>query len=85
MTSLIELTLENFQDYVENILEIEKDSFPSPWSSNAFLQDIRNPLAHLWVLTVKKRVVGYICYWLYDHEIQLMNLAVHPNWRRLKL
>jgi ribosomal-protein-alanine N-acetyltransferase len=27
-------------------------------------------------------VVGYICFWLVADEIQIVNVAAHPAWRR---
>jgi ribosomal-protein-alanine N-acetyltransferase len=30
-------------------------------------------------------IVGYCCFWVVFGEIHIMNLAVHPNWRRRKI
>jgi [ribosomal protein S18]-alanine N-acetyltransferase len=30
----------------------------------------------------KTPILGYICFWLVAEEIQLLNLAIHPNYRR---
>jgi len=81
MTSLIDITTDNCQIYLEQILEIENLSFPSPWSLNAFVQEIKNPMSYLWALTVDGAILGYICFWMFDSEIQLINIAIHVNRR----
>ena len=67
--------------HLDPIIEIENRSFPSPWSQSAFIQEIENPISHIWALMEDKRLVGYICFWLFDREIQLINIAVHPEHR----
>ncbi|MBW1942600.1 MAG: ribosomal protein S18-alanine N-acetyltransferase [Deltaproteobacteria bacterium] len=79
MTSIEDITPENYHIHLDNILEIENRSFPSPWSQRAFIQEIENPISHIWVLLADNQLVGYICFWLFDREIQLINIAVHPD------
>jgi ribosomal-protein-alanine N-acetyltransferase len=81
MTSLVAITKENFQPFLQEILEIEQLSFQSPWSVNALRSEIENPISHLWALTMGKVTSGYICFWMFDMEIQLMSMAVHPHDR----
>ena len=85
MIRLIEITAENYQNYLDQIIEIENVSFPSPWSINAFKAEIKNPNCHLWGLTKGKVLLGYICFWMFDSEIQVINIAVHPQNRRQSL
>jgi len=81
MKALENITRENVHVHLDRILEIENSSFPSPWSQRAFIQEIENPVSHLWVLLSDDQVVGYVCFWLFDREIQLINIAVHPRKR----
>lgn len=81
MISLVPVTGENQRLYLEGILEIENASFPSPWSRQAFLQEIANPISHLWAVTTNGTLVGYVCFWIVDDVVQLLNVAVHPNNR----
>ena len=75
---------------LDAVVEIERASFPSPWSRRAFLYELeQNRVAHLWVgradgaVPSKPRpVVGYLCVWAISGEIHVTNLAVHPTWRR---
>ena len=82
MTSLLRITEENHQRHLERILEIETLSFSTPWPAGGFSQEVGNPLAALWAAMMHGRPAGFICYWVLDFEIQLLNLAVHPEARR---
>jgi len=81
MPHFIEIGPENFPVYAEDILEIERAAFPSPWSFNAFKAETEKDVSHLWILVSDSIVAGYICFWIQEMEIQLMNLAVHPERR----
>ena len=82
MISLVRITAENQPRYLERILEIETLSFPSPWSAGGFVQEIRNPIARLWVAVSNDQPAGFILYWILDSEVSLLNIAVHPGGRR---
>ncbi len=69
-------------DDVPRILEIERMSFTSPWSEAAFLQEIHKHYAFSRVAEFRHEVIGYICVnYLFD-EGHILNLAVHPDFRR---
>ena len=82
MTSLLRITVENHRNHLESILEIETLSFSTPWSAAGFIQEIGNPIGALWAAMTEGRLTGFICYWVLDFEIHLLNLAVHPEERR---
>lgn len=81
MSALVVVTRDNYHSFLDQLFEIEKLSFPSPWSLNALKSEIENPMSHLWALEVGDALSGYICFWMFDTEIQLINLAVHPRDR----
>jgi len=63
---------------------IETVSFSNPWSDNTFRGEIQNtsisfPLVV--VETASQKVVGYIIYWQIREDVQINNLAVHPDFR----
>jgi ribosomal-protein-alanine N-acetyltransferase len=75
---------------LEAVLEIERASFRTPWSRQAFLHELeRNRVAGLWVArsdrapgaAAARPVVGYLCLWAVADEVHVTNLAVHPAWR----
>ena len=75
-------------DIVE-IMAIERDSFPTPWSENIFRNEMTSPISKMLVgRTVKRQggcVSGYIVYWRVDDEIHLHNIAVRLDMRRKKI
>lgn len=81
MTSLVQVTVENHEFYLDRILEIEHLSFSAPWSLNGFLQELENPVSQLWALMSDKVLLGYFCFWAVREEMQLLDLAVHPAQR----
>lgn len=82
MISLLKITEEAFLLYRDQIMAIEEASFPSPWTPEAFLQEIRNPVSYIWALKQYEQIAGYICFWMVAGEIHLLNIAIHPQWRR---
>lgn len=81
MSSLVTITRENLKPFLHKILEIEELSFPSPWSVHALKSEIENPISHFWALIMGKLLSGYICFWMFDREIQLISVAIHPHDR----
>lgn len=81
MRSLVNITPENYQIFLEPILMIENVSFLSPWSLKSFTEEINNRYTNLWAIMVDEFLSGYICFWMFDSEIQLINVAVHPRER----
>ena len=68
---------------LDQVLEIERASFPTPWTRAAFCYEIeQNKVARCTVLRGRRGIVGYLCLWEIGHEIHITNLAVHPEWRR---
>ena len=68
---------------LDQVLEIERASFPTPWTRAAFCYEIeQNKVARCTVLRGRRGIVGYLCLWEIGHEIHVTNLAVHPEWRR---
>ena len=68
---------------LDQVLDIERASFPTPWTRAAFCYEIeQNKVARCTVLRGRRGIVGYLCFWEIGHEIHITNLAVHPEWRR---
>ncbi len=70
------------------VLRIERESFPNPWSRQMFERDIlHNKLAHIY--TVRQdglaALIGYFSIWKIVDEGHLVTLAVEPSRRRLGL
>jgi ribosomal-protein-alanine N-acetyltransferase len=68
-----------------SILAIEIQSFSNPWSESAFRGEIQNkgisfPMGIY--READQRLAGYIIYWQIGSEVQINNVAVHPEFRR---
>lgn len=71
-------------EYLDQVLAIERVSFPSPWERSDFLNEIyNNDYAYYYVCLVNGRVCGYAGLWLILDEVHITSIAVHPDWRRL--
>lgn len=67
---------------LDEVLEIERLSFKTPWSRAAFRYEIvQNRVARCVVVRAEGRLAGYLCLWEIGHEIHITNLAVHPHRR----
>lgn len=66
---------------IEQILLIEQRSFPTPWTSNAYLSELQNKFARYFVLLDQELVVGYAGMWLFAGESHITTIAIHPDYR----
>jgi ribosomal-protein-alanine N-acetyltransferase len=68
---------------LDEVLAIERGSFPTPWSKGLFSKELSIPFARSFVAQEKEsgRIVGYLCFWLAGLETHILNLAVHPRRR----
>ena len=66
------------------VLAIETASFPNPWSENTFRGEIQNgPISEPLVAVHRPdgRVIGYVITWRIRDDVQVNNIAVHPDFR----
>ena len=64
------------------MLEIEKMSFDSPWSGESFMFELSRKYSVGLVAVFREQLVGYLCADYVQHEARILNLAVHPDFRR---
>ena len=68
--------------HVAHVAELEKLCFADPWSENGIRSEVDNILA-LWMVALEDdRVVGYVGSQTVCGETDMMNIAVHPEYRR---
>lgn len=71
---------------LDEVMQIERVSFPSPWSRQMFLIDLLdNSSAYYLVARYREKLAGYTGFWLIGDEMHIANLAVHPDLRRQKI
>lgn len=68
--------------HVSQVAELEKISFNDPWSLNSIASELQNPLAYWLVAVSDEQVMGYVGSQTVMGETDMMNIAVHPNFRR---
>ena len=70
---------------VTRIVEIERLAFAHPWSAEAFLHELSLPFSRIFVSKIadpSERLTGFLCRWLVADECHILNVAVHPDYRR---
>ena len=68
--------------HVAQIAELEKICFSDPWSENSIASELNNKLAFWLTALEEDRVAGYIGSQTVMDESDMMNVAVHPDFRR---
>ena len=77
------MTIEKMNDsHVSQVAQLEAICFSDPWSEKSVASELTNKLA-LWLVAVEDdRVAGYIGSQTVLDETDMMNVAVHPDFRR---
>lgn len=71
---------------IEAVMQIEKATFPTPWSRSAFYNEVVvNQFATYLLLEVGEEIAGYCGVWVIIDEAHITNIALHPNFRGMKL
>jgi len=70
------------EEHLDRVIEIESLSFNQPYSKDIFFEELSLDIAHPQILRVGDQIVGFIDYWIVRGEIHLINVAVHPAYRR---
>ena len=77
---------------IPSVAQIEKQSQPEPWTARSFAEELERIHSRVLVARVKAAagekpdeagtIAGYICFWCVLGEIQILNVAVHEDFRR---
>jgi ribosomal-protein-alanine N-acetyltransferase len=74
------------EEDIDQILEVEHASFTTPWSREAFYNELHNNRFAVYiVLEENKKVVGYCGAWIVIDEAHVTNVAILPEYRGRKL
>src|SRR5512140_605632 len=66
---------------LDAVMEIERRSFPEPWTPGLFLHELKLPFSKSVVAWRGDEIVGYMCRWLVGDEVHILNVAVRPEAR----
>jgi [ribosomal protein S18]-alanine N-acetyltransferase len=67
---------------IDQVMAIERASFSSPWSAQFFLEEIGVSYSKSLLAEFQGKVIGYLVFWQLPVEVDIHNLAVHPDHRR---
>ncbi|KML38998.1 MULTISPECIES: ribosomal protein S18-alanine N-acetyltransferase [Bacillaceae] len=85
MNKSLTFRLMNEED-IDDVLEIEHKSFATPWSREAFFNELtHNQFALYVVLEEENKVIGYCGAWIVADEAHITNVALLPEYRGRKL
>ena len=69
-------------EHVAQVAALEKLCFSDPWSENSVASELNNPLSFWLVAVDGDRVAGYVGSQTVMDETDMMNVAVHPDFRK---
>ncbi|HLO12065.1 MAG TPA: ribosomal protein S18-alanine N-acetyltransferase [Pseudoneobacillus sp.] len=74
------------EEDIDQIVNIEKLSFATPWSKEAFYNELyKNQFATYLVIEDGEKIIGYCGVWIVVDEAHITNIAVLPEYRGRKL
>lgn len=65
----------------KELMQIEEHN-PNGWAMDEFLKCLRERNCIGMVAEINERVVGHMVYLMQKHSLALLNIAVHPDYRR---
>ncbi|HOD51501.1 MAG TPA: ribosomal protein S18-alanine N-acetyltransferase [Candidatus Hydrogenedentes bacterium] len=73
------------EKYLDEIMDIEVEAYPEPWSRNMFYDELRNNRSYFYVMVLGRQVVGYGGFWLVLDEAHITSVTVRDTFRGLGL
>jgi [ribosomal protein S18]-alanine N-acetyltransferase len=74
------------EEDIDQIVNIEKLSFATPWSKESFYNELnKNQFATYVVIEDSEKIIGYCGVWLIVDEAHITNIAILPEYRGRKL
>jgi ribosomal-protein-alanine N-acetyltransferase len=70
------------KSHVPEVVQIENDSFSTPWSATIFMRALRDEKTRTIVALLDERVVGYAVFWIVGDYAELSDIAVEEMWRQ---
>ena len=68
-------------EHLDQMVEMEKEAFASPWSKNMFIPELSHPYAHYIVYVNGDEVVAYAGYHNVVDEAHITNVVVKKEYR----
>ncbi|MBN1613825.1 MAG: ribosomal protein S18-alanine N-acetyltransferase [Deltaproteobacteria bacterium] len=72
---------------LDQVMEIEARSFPSPWTKNVFLHELGSSMSGNIVAKLvgpsDGKIAGYLNFWIVSDEVHIHHIAVRQDFRRM--
>jgi ribosomal-protein-alanine N-acetyltransferase len=73
--SIREMSLDDLDD----VMEIERLSFVSPWTKRLFEETLISPISASFIIKNGTGTIGYIVLYSVADEAHILNIAIHPR------
>ncbi len=70
------------EEHLEEVLAIEPEAYPEPWTLGMFRREIRSPESYFCVAFLDDVLVGYGGFWLVLDEVHITSVTVRHQYRR---
>lgn len=85
--SISESTALHFTEFERNhlrdVMEIEIEAYPDPWAEGMFLDELRSPRSHFYVVYLDDILIGYGGFWLVLDEAHVTSVTISETYRGL--
>ncbi len=71
------------KEHIDGVYEIEKNTFPIPWTKDAFLRELHNDVASYCVAVFQNEVIAYGGVWIVAGEANITNIAVKEEYKKM--
>jgi ribosomal-protein-alanine N-acetyltransferase len=68
-------------EHLDEVLAIEVEAYPEPWTEGMFRDEIRNTHSHFYVVLLDEALVGYGGFWLVVDEAHITSVTVRDVFR----
>ncbi len=69
--------------HIDGVYEIEKNTFPMPWSKDAFIKELVNDIATYYVAVFDDEIVAYGGMWIVAGDANITNIAVREEYKKM--
>ncbi|MFH1434229.1 MAG: ribosomal protein S18-alanine N-acetyltransferase [Pseudomonadota bacterium] len=70
--------------HLDTIITIERGSYTTPWPSSVFVEELQHDWSTMWGFYPDgyRVPVAFLLFWEIYDEMHILNIAVHPEFRR---
>ncbi len=66
---------------LREVIAIELEAYPDPWSEGMFRDELRNPRSHFYVIYLDGDLIGYGGFWLVLDEAHITSVTIRESHR----